>query len=138
MSRALSNVGKLPTFLTLVSIFCVVEKNIKTHDCYFATVGFLYLGDIFGDGDLSYDKASLANKIENICNNFVFARSREPTVMRGFSQLSTKTKNTVQPQGFTVFLVEATGIEPTTSASRTLRATSCATPRIFYLKTKIL
>lgn len=27
------------------------------------------------------------------------------------------------------FLVEATGIEPTTSASRTLRATSCATPR---------
>ena len=40
-------------------------------------------------------------------------------------------KNTVQPQGFTVFLVEATGIEPTTSASRTLRATSCATPRFF-------
>ena len=40
-------------------------------------------------------------------------------------------KNTVQPQGYTVFLVEATGIEPTTSASRTLRATSCATPRFF-------
>ena len=42
------------------------------------------------------------------------------------------TKNTVQPQGYTVFLVEATGIEPTTSASRTLRATSCATPRYLY------
>jgi len=30
--------------------------------------------------------------------------------MRDFSQLSQKIKNTVQPQGFTVFLVEATGI----------------------------
>ena len=29
------------------------------------------------------------------------------------------------------FLVEATGFEPTTFASRTLRATSCATPRFF-------
>ena len=36
-------------------------------------------------------------------------------------------------KGFAVFLVEATGIEPTTSASRTLRATSCATPRFCLL-----
>ena len=42
---------------------------------------------------------------------------------------STQTKNTVQPCGYTVFLVEATGFEPTTFASRTQRATNCATPR---------
>ena len=30
-----------------------------------------------------------------------------------------------------IFLVEATGFEPTTLWSRTIRATSCATPRFF-------
>ena len=30
------------------------------------------------------------------------------------------------------FLVEATGFEPTTSWSRTKRATNCATPRDFF------
>ena len=54
--------------------------------------------------------------------------------MRAFSQPSTKTKNTVQPQGFTVFLVEATGFEPTTFASRTQRATNCATPRFGFFR----
>ena len=40
-------------------------------------------------------------------------------------------KNAGNSSNFLHFLVEATGIEPTTSASRTLRATSCATPRFF-------
>ena len=40
-----------------------------------------------------------------------------------------KSKNSRNTCGDTAVLVEATGIEPTTSASRTLRATSCATPR---------
>ena len=40
-------------------------------------------------------------------------------------------KNAGNSSNFLHFLVEATGFEPTTFASRTRRATSCATPRFF-------
>ena len=60
--------------------------------------------------------------------------SHTPTVIHGFWQPSTKTKNTVKPCGCTVFLVEATGFEPTTFASRTQRATNCVTPRFGFFR----
>ena len=40
-------------------------------------------------------------------------------------------KNAGNSSNFLHFLVEATGFEPTTLWSRTIRATSCATPRFF-------
>ena len=56
--------------------------------------------------------------------------SRELTIIRHFFVGASNLK----PRGHQSsrgVLVEATGFEPTTSASRTLRATNCATPRNF-------
>ena len=67
---------------------------------------------------------------QKICTTICGRSSREPTIMRAFSQPSHRKKYGAT-EWLHRILVEATGIEPTTSASRTLRATSCATPRLF-------
>ena len=56
--------------------------------------------------------------------------SREPTIIRHFFVGASNLKSRGHQSSRGV-LVEATGFEPTTSASRTLRATNCATPRNF-------
>ena len=43
-------------------------------------------------------------------------------------------KNAGNSSNFLHFLVEATGFEPTTFASRTQRATNCATPRFGFFR----
>ena len=63
--------------------------------------------------------------------SFSDARHANPRYHVASCNRRSTTKNRGTPKGVPRFLVEATGIEPTTSASRTLRATSCATPRTF-------
>jgi hypothetical protein len=66
-----------------------------------------------GDGHLPNGQSFLAPKTNRKKQTVVDGRSsHEPTIIRGFSQPAQTTKNTVQPYGFTVFLVEATGFEP--------------------------
>ena len=64
--------------------------------------------------------------------------SRTTRLSRGFlaqfrKQNCAIQKTALPPIGDTAVLVEATGFEPTTFASRTQRATNCATPRLFLI-----
>ena len=51
-----------------------------------------------------------------------------------FMTMKKQIKNAGNLSDFLHFLVEATGFEPTTFASRTQRATNCATPRFGFFR----
>ena len=66
-----------------------------------------------------------ADEFSCLFSAIIFGRfSREPTVIRAFRETHPpKQKNNGQPIGYPLFLVEATGLEPTTFWSLTKRAT---------------
>ena len=80
-------------------------------------------------------RAALATKFEKKYYSHLFARSREPTIIRTFSQLPSLPNAKKTPQkGVLLRLVEMVGIEPTSySAAKKL---STYLVYLFFLKTQ--
>ena len=72
-------------------------------------------------------RRSLISSLKSVDNAFLNGQ-----LVPQIPSQSERSKKYGKPFGLPYFLVEATGFEPTTSWSRTMRATNCATPRIVW------
>ena len=93
-----------------------------------------------GDGILAFSGAPRSDVINVVlcCQIFHYPSFVKQSVLLSqngspprIPSQAVESKNSRNTDGDTAVLVEATGFEPTTFASRTQRATNCATPRYF-------